>query len=345
MDPKEKIKIAITSGIAAVILLILVLFLALSDKKADDGQKLEENIAEYSSSNEASSEKSDEAITASMESSGKEASNDSSSQDDSSTDNSALTLTAGKDQTKGVVSGNSFYAANTAVLKNVYRNVSYNTQSQLYEMYEYWFQSNMDAVRDLAHLERFEAMSYSLNGSNDYYYYGETDEEGRPDGKGLAVYANSQYYYGYWTAGKRWGTGTWISFYPNYSTYVVKEHMYNGEWADDLPDGTGQEHFDYRMEYMNTEDIYLQNAIGGFSQGKYNGDMYVITLEVNSNTVEWDGVCDHGDWEEVPYAAHDKMGRIPVLTGREDKEAHIYMTSEGARNNGISGIVPSGNMR
>ena len=343
MDKKERIKIAITSGIAAVILLILVLFLALSEKKTDDGRELEENIAEYSSSNEASSEKSDEAVAASMETSEKEASEDGSSKDSSSQDSSALTLTDSK--TKGAVSGNSFYPTTTATLKNVYRNVSYNTQSQLYEMYEYWFQSNMDAVRDLAHLERFEAMSYSLTGSNDYYYYGETDEEGNPDGKGLAVYANSQYYYGYWSQGKRWGTGTWISFYPNYSTNVVKEHMYNGEWADDLPDGTGQEHLDYRMEYMNTEDIYLQNAIGGYSQGKYNGDMYVITLEINSNTVEWDGVCDHGDWEEVPYASHDDKGRIPVLSGREDKEAHIYMTNEGARNNGVSGIIPSGSKR
>ena len=49
MDRNEKIKIAITSGIVAVILLILVLFLALSGKKDNDEKLLNENISEYAS--------------------------------------------------------------------------------------------------------------------------------------------------------------------------------------------------------------------------------------------------------------------------------------------------------
>ncbi len=345
MDKQEKIKIAVTSGIAAVILLILILLIAFSGKKDGDGQKLEDNIAAYSNSGEAASDNTEAAITASTEEISREASAGGSSGDEASTDLSVVTFSSDKDQVKASVSGNSFYAANPAVLNNIYRRVKYNVDTQLYEMYEYWFAGNLEAVRDLAHLERFEAMSYALSGSNDFFYYGEKDSEGRPQGMGLAVYANSQYYYGSWSQGKRQGSGTWINFYPNYNVNVVKEHLYYGNWNEDLPDGEGQEHFDYVTEYMNSEDIYLQNAIGGFSQGKYNGDMYVITVRQDGDTTEWDGTCEGGDWEEVPYAAIDKKGRIPVLTDREDSENHIYMTRNGAKANGVSCIISGGNVR
>ena len=55
--------------------------------------------------------------------------------------------------------------------------------------------------------------------------------------------------------------------------------MYSGQWADDRPNGKGQEHYDYDPEYMNSVDIYLQNIIGVFSEGLYNGSMYVITVD------------------------------------------------------------------
>ena len=64
MDRQDKIRIAVTSGIAAVILLILVLVVALSGKK-EDGQKLEDNIASYSDDKETGSLNRDDPITAS----------------------------------------------------------------------------------------------------------------------------------------------------------------------------------------------------------------------------------------------------------------------------------------
>ncbi len=339
MDKQEKIKIAITAGIAAVVLLILVLFLALSGKKDNgDDEKLEENIAQYSSEQEASTE----GLSAITASEGKSDESDLAVAEDSgSTGSSVLTYSEYKDQAKGTVSGNSFYATNTAVLRNVYKGIKYDISAQLQEMYTYWSSGNTDAVRDLAHLERFEAMSLSLNGTKDFYYTGERNNEGLPEGMGLAVYANDQYYFGNWSGGVRSGDGTWISFYPSYSSYVVTEHLYSGQWANDLPEGKGQEHYDYNPEHMNTDDIYLQNAIGGFAGGKYNGDMYVITVDKDGNTFEWTGTCNNGDWVQVNNLLGDR-GKIPVLSERENHENHIYMTSDGAKGNGISGIITGG---
>ena len=340
MSKEEKIKIAITAGIASVILLILVLFLALSGKKNNDEDKMNASITDYATGNQESTDAS--AIEASIASS---ASSTEDASDSASTQASVADTSEYKDTDKNSVSGNSFYATNTAVLKDVYKGIKYDVNSQLKEMFTYWADGNTDAVRDLAHLERFEVMSYSLSGSQDFFYYGETTGDGVPNGTGLAVYANDQYYYGEWSEGVRSGKGTWISFYPSYSQYVVKEHSYTGEWSGDLPNGQGQEHYDYVSEYMNNADIYLQNAIGGFKDGYYNGDMYIIIVNKNDDATEWDGKCNAGTWEQVLYAAVDPKGKIPVLSLQQDSERHIYMTEEGAKGNGVQGIITGGDVR
>ena len=346
MNKEEKIKVAITAGVASVILLILVLFLALSGKKGNDEERMNENITDYAGSNQASTDVSAGDLGGSAASTESSAESPANSSADSSTSAASVTATSEyKDTAKNSVSGNSFYATNTAVLKDVYKGMKYDLNAQMQEMYTYWADGNTEAVRDLAHLERFEAMSYSLSGSNDFFYYGDTTGDGVPNGTGLAVYAGDQYYFGEWSEGVRSGNGTWFSFYPNYSQYVVKEHMYTGEWASDLPNGQGQEHYDYVSEFMNNADIYLQNAIGGFKDGYYNGDMYIITVNKNGDTSEWDGTCNSGTWDQVLHAAIDNKGKIPVLSLRENTENHVYMTKEGLKNNGVSGIITGGNVR
>lgn len=348
MDKQEKIKIAITAGIAAVILLILVLVLTLSGAKDNgDDQKLSENITEYADG-AASASSIEDAITASEEAGSKDASDeaiDESSSESSKEATDVLTTTANMQPAKETVSGNSFYATDKATLKNVYRGLKIDVEAQVKELNTYWADDNTSAIRDLAHLERFEAMSYQLSGTNDFYYYGEKNSDGKPNGVGVAVYANDQYYYGQWSNGVRSGNGTWFSFYPQYSQYVVTEHMYSGQWADDLPNGKGQEHYDYNYADMNNADYYLQNAIGEFTNGLYNGEMYVITVDKEENTIEWTGTCINGSWEQVLYSTVDKNGRAPYLSQREDSERHLYMTMEGAKNNGIRGIIYGGSVK
>ena len=317
MDRDTNVKVAMTAGILSVILLFLAgcLLVFNNSNDKDDDSELDKNITEYAGSSQESSE----------------------------IDVSAMSLTAATvSSTDSTVSGNSFYMTKGVVFKDIYKGVEYNLETQLNEMYVYWSENNMAAVSDLAHLERYEAMSYSLNYINDFYYYGDTDSEGKPNGKGLAVYKDDCYYFGDWVNGVRQGTGAWINFYPSYSNYVVTEHSYLGAWENDLPTGEGQEHYDYNPEYMNEEDIYLQNAIGIFKDGKYDGEMYIIIIDPDGYTTEWVGNCKEGNWSSVENASNDEEGKIPVLSRKSDSDEHIYMSEEGLSNNGIGGIVTGG---
>jgi len=316
MGKDNNVKIAMTAGILSMILLILVgSLLVFNTKENDDDSMLEKNIKEYASSQQNSIDNDAAVVSLSGASSSTEITD---------------------------VSGNSFYITKNAVLKDVYNEVEYDIETQLNEMFTYWSENNMAAVSDLAHLERYEAMSYKLKGTDDFLYYGEKDQEGRPNGKGLAVYRDNCYYFGDWYEGMRQGTGTWINFYPAYSNYVVAEHLYMGEWTGDLPFGEGQEHYDYNSEYMNDEDIYLQNAIGKFKNGKYDGEMYIIQIDPEGYTSEWIGTCVEGKWVSVKDASKDDKGKIPVLTRKDNPEEHIYMTEEGLKDNMIGGIITGG---
>ena len=386
MEREEKIKIAITAGIAAVILLILVLILAFgSGTKNEDDAKMEQNIIGYADSDGGKSE-TDAALllkgqdssidntadsaegnadtepetvesaqgagTASSTTNGQASTALATNEDkkDTTKDSSKnTTKDASSSKTgstaKKTVTGDIYYPITGAELKDSYKNVKYNTDAQLKEMYTYWSDGNTDAVRDLAHLERFEAMSYTLKGTKDYYYYGDKDSSGRPNGKGLAVYADSQYYFGSWKDGIRSGEGTWICFYPEYSDNVVTEHLYTGGWSGDFPDGEGQEHLDYKTDRMAENEIYLQNAIGGFSKGLYNGDMYIITIGSDEDTTEWTGKCDKGAYEQIPYAAIDSYGLLPVMNERENSENHLYISDKKNNGNGVKNMITGGTLR
>jgi hypothetical protein len=354
MSKEEKIKIAITAGIASVALLILVLLIAFSGKKKNsDEDKLNENISEYASSVEAGAEV-DESVLASgdmasneagaMEST--EAASDASAENGSSSE-SSLSASAGAlgTATASKTDEYSFFFPRSANMKNVYKGMKFDATAQLSEMYAYWDDGNMDAVRDLVHLERFEVMSFALNGTEDFYYYGETSGDGLPNGKGIAVYANDQYYFGEWSMGLRSGKGAWFSFYPSYDKYVVKERMYSGEWANDLPNGEGQDHISYDNSLKDSKGYYLQNAIGGFKNGLYDGELYVITEDNTGKTTEWDGTCTEGVWDQVLYSKVKSNGTYPVLSMREDTDRHVYLTEKTNKNNGVTGIIKSGNVR
>ena len=171
---------------------------------------------------------------------------------------------------------------------------------QLPELYAYWDNYQLDAVADLIRLDRVRTITDALGKSNDYYYYGGTDSNGRPDGKGLAVYAYDTYYFGEWNDGKREGTGMWIRLFANGDGVVngirgVKEHQYNGSWYNDLPNGPGQEHIDYDNDQIDKEFV-ITNAIGEFRDGYYHGDMYIMTIDKNGRTIDWYGSSEKGSF-------------------------------------------------
>ncbi len=171
---------------------------------------------------------------------------------------------------------------------------------QLPEIYSYWDNYQLEAVGDLIRLDRVRTITNSLGKSNDFYYYGSTNSNGQPDGRGLAVYAYNTYYFGDWSNGKREGNGMWIRLFIDDTGIVngvkgVKEHQYNGSWSDDLPCGSGQEHIEYDTSKIDKEFV-ISNAIGEFKDGYYQGSMYIMTIDQSGRTIDWYGTCEKGSF-------------------------------------------------
>lgn len=233
-------------------------------------------------------------------------------------------------------------AAATPSKKEVidYSKISFDKDEQLAEMMAYWADNNQKALDDLANLDRFKAMSYKLNGITDYYYYGEMSGD-KPNGKGIAVYADNQYYYGDWQNGVRSGDGSWMHYHM-YSQDDKKElytfHSYVGAWANDLPNGEGSEHYDYIMEHLKANMGYNTNLIGSYKNGLYDGSFYITNIYSDGNIKEWDASATNGSWNYI-NENKDTKGRRTVQVENVNPDNYIWMYPKDNLNLGVSCLI------
>ena len=222
-----------------------------------------------------------------------------------------------------------------------YSKVSYNRDEQLKEMMTYWADNNQKALDDLANLDRFKAMSWALKNTTDFYYYGERNAAGQPEGKGIAVYADNQYYYGEWKNGVRSGNGTWVHYHIHNT--INKEdpylyHQYTGSWAEDLPEGEGSEHYDYEAALLKENTIYNTNLIGSYSQGLVHGDFYLTTFYAEDEYREWNAQADHGAWV-YQSENKDKAGRRTVYVSALDPDNYVWLLPKENKNIGVHCLI------
>lgn len=220
--------------------------------------------------------------------------------------------------------------------------VDKTNEEMLSEMAGYWAEGRMDAVEDLAELAWFRKMSASIIDQNTFYYYGERNAAGQPEGTGIAVYADNEYYYGSWVNGKREGQGEWFKKYVYYDNDAVSDrafqvHMYLGEWKNDLPNGMGQEHIDLDMKQAAVQGRYVQNVIGTFEDGLYNGEMYLTTLDSDSSQEEWNGIADGGIWS--PYGAASSKKEVPVCQDVDDDDNYLWLAVRENQGRGIDELL------
>ena len=45
------------------------------------------------------------------------------------------------------------------------------------------------------------------------------------------------------------------------------------------------------------------NVIGGFKDGFYHGDMYIMTVDASGNTKDWGGSCENGVWDVIYHGS------------------------------------------
>lgn len=195
---------------------------------------------------------------------------------------------------------------------------------QMEEIYTYWDEYKLEAVDDLIHLPRVRTLTNELEGTNSFYYCGGKDSKGNPHGKGLAVYEGNAYYFGEWKNGKRSGAGMYWKIYPDKTGSLngvpgVIEHIYNGSWLNDYPNGEGQEHITYDCDIMEG-DYIINNVIGNFVDGYYDGELYIMTIEGDGNTIDWEAKANRGvfDYYGKTYSA---MGRRKVWERMKESES------------------------
>lgn len=216
---------------------------------------------------------------------------------------------------------------------------------QLEEIYYYWMDYKLDAVDDLIHLPRVRTITNELKGSNDFYYYGSKDSKGNPSGSGLAVYADNTYYCGEWKDGKRHGKGMLWKIFPDKAGTVngvpgVLTHSYNGVWANDYPNGEGQEHFDYDYSLIDGEYV-ITNVIGNFKDGYYDGELYIMTEQGENSYIEWQAEADRGVFKHCSQTPNI-LGKYQVwertkLT-EDDNENYRLMFDKDNKGFGIYGL-------
>lgn len=220
--------------------------------------------------------------------------------------------------------------------------VSYSKEYILNEAYPYFEDNNHEAIWDLAHLKRYVKLSSELKGTNKFYYKGDINSAGRPDGQGLAIYEDNSYYYGEWSDGARSGTGRWFRFYigevsKRNALGKYTSHSYAGEWADDLPNGQGAEHFDVDVTKIKGSEEVIQNVVGGFSNGLYDGDMFANTVDYTGLMDEWNGVASNGVfdlWKDM-----SSIGECSVWRNKVDEERYLIIDKSENKNQGIRELL------
>ena len=225
--------------------------------------------------------------------------------------------------------------------KTDYSKVKFNKDVQLQEMMAYWEDNNQQALDDLAKLDRYIAMSWQLKGTTDFYYCGDVNGNGQPEGKGIAVYADNQYYYGDWKNGVRSGAGTWIHYHIHHTENtkdIYTYHQYAGGWENDLPEGEGSEHYEYNLALLEERVGYDANLIGSYSQGLVHGDFYITNIYADESAKEWNASAEHGSWIYL-NENKDKKGNRTVHVEISDPDNYIWMHPKDNVNIGVLCLI------
>lgn len=220
--------------------------------------------------------------------------------------------------------------------------ISYSKEFILNEAFPYFEDNNHAAIWDLAHLKRYVKLSSELKGTDTFYYKGDVNSDGNPDGKGLAIYEDNSYYYGDWSDGVRSGDGRWFRFYINEVSKrnamgKYTSHSYAGKWVADLPNGEGAEHFDVDVTKMKGNERIIQNVVGNFRGGLYDGDLFANTLDYRGVEEEWNGVASKGVfdlWRDM-----SSIGECSVWRNKNNESLYMDIDKSENKNQGIRELL------
>lgn len=332
-EPDRRPLIAILLAIIVVLLICIVVVLVTPSKRspsmADSNEALQQNITDY-----ANEQKQNDQITNSVQDAivvePSETAPSESTEEETETPQEQISSDT-IDRTAIIVSDNEDE-----------NDISYTKEYILNEMLPYFADNNLDAVWDLAHLLRYVKLSAGLKGTNSYYYRGDVDANGMPHGVGLAIYEENTYYYGSWSHGVRSGDGRWYRFYIDEigkptTQKIYQAHSYAGQWSNDLPNGQGAEHYDVDYVHLGHDERVIQNVVGNFTNGLYDGEMYANTVNEWGSVEEWNGIAEMGVfqlWRDM-----SAIGECAVWQHRDDKDLCLDIDQSENKNQGMRELL------
>lgn len=222
-----------------------------------------------------------------------------------------------------------------------YKNVKYDSGRNLQEMEGYFAEGNQEALDDLAHLDRYIAMSFSLRGTKDYIYFGDTNASGLPHGKGIAVFADNQYYYGDWVDGKRQGFGWWEHFHIHLTKKnddSIIFHQYKGDFKNDLPNGAGQDHYEFDLSKLAENSKTISNYLCNYIDGKIDGEVFCTVINKKNEVFQYQGNAQNGSFEYLD-PKRDSKKRGPVIYWVENPDDYVWLSDDENRNIGVIGYI------
>lgn len=119
---------------------------------------------------------------------------------------------------------------------------------------------------------------------------------------------------------------------------VYASHSYAGEWENDLPNGEGAEHYEVDISQIgDSKKQILQNVVGNFTNGLYDGELFANTVDDTGTVREWDGIAKNGIftlWRDI-----SAIGECAVWRNKDDHDWCLDIDKSENRKQGIRELL------
>ena len=205
--------------------------------------------------------------------------------------------------------------------------------AKLEPLKELFIAKDYDAIKDKLREEEYVAFADEVIGDNSYYL-GDYDVDGKREGYGVAVYENGYFYYGQFHDNVRSGQG--VMMRASYSeSSSIGSFIYDGEWADDKPNGNGVAKSNYFKDRISASDFATKEISGNYTNGLENGTMTLVgvTRGGQKRTFKYntkDGIAEKSSNEDSGV-----KGQY-IIAQTDDKSESL--TSDGSKR-GVEGFI------
>ncbi len=194
-------------------------------------------------------------------------------------------------------------------------------------LYDCFASQDLDAVKEMMRTEEYTDLADEVVGDN-YFYYGTKTDDGRREGKGIAVYKDGYYYYGDFSNDQRSGMGILMRAVYSESS-ALGSFVYNGEWSNDKPNGSGMCTSNYYKDKIGASALSKQIVTGTYSDGLENGSM---TLQGNPKS-----------GGNVAYSYTSEMGVAKKISDEDSGVKGQYIIAKSS--DGRSNLTSDGSLR